>query len=114
MVFNATLGYGLWCLTPLQAMGYGVSRHFRLWVMVFNATLGYGVKDLVQQVRVQDYGVKDLVGVRVQGYGVKDLVQWVRVEGYGVSRRFQQYFSYIVTVSFIGGGNIMLYRVHLA
>ena len=25
-------------------------------------------------------------------------------EGYGVLRHFQQYFSYIVTVSFIGGG----------
>jgi hypothetical protein len=24
---------------------------------------------------------------------------------YGVSHHFQQYFSYIVTVSFIGGGN---------
>ena len=24
---------------------------------------------------------------------------------YGVSRHFQQYFSYIVAVSFIGGGN---------
>jgi hypothetical protein len=24
--------------------------------------------------------------------------------GYGVKRHFQQYFSYIVTVSFIGGG----------
>ena len=52
---------------------------------------------------------------------------------YGVQRHFQQYFSYIVVVSFIGGGNgsirrepltcrksltifyhIMLYRVHLA
>ena len=47
-----------------------------------------------------------------------------------VSPQFQQYFSYIVAVSFIGGGNqrkttdllqvkdkfyhIMLYRVHLA
>jgi len=26
-------------------------------------------------------------------------------EGYGVKRYFQQYFSYIVVVSFIGGGN---------
>jgi len=25
--------------------------------------------------------------------------------GYGVLHHFQQYFSYIVTVSFIGGGN---------
>jgi hypothetical protein len=25
--------------------------------------------------------------------------------GYGVSRHFQQYFSYIMVVSFIGGGN---------
>ena len=25
--------------------------------------------------------------------------------GYGVYRHFQQYFSYIVAVSFIGGGN---------
>jgi hypothetical protein len=45
---------------------------------------------------------------------------------YGVQRHFQQYFSYIVAVSFIGGGNqstkgnhqpdyhIKLYRVHLA
>jgi hypothetical protein len=51
---------------------------------------------------------------------------------YGVQRHFQQYFSYIVVVSFIGGGNrstrrklvlsqvtdkpyhIMLHRVHLA
>jgi len=55
------------------------------------------------------------------------------LSGYGVYRHFQQYFSYIVAVSFIGGGNqstrrkpptcrksltnfyhIMLYRVHLA
>jgi hypothetical protein len=26
--------------------------------------------------------------------------------GYGVLRHFQQYFSYIVAVSFIGGGNL--------
>jgi hypothetical protein len=25
--------------------------------------------------------------------------------GYGIQRHFQQYFSYIVAVSFIGGGN---------
>ena len=53
--------------------------------------------------------------------------------GYGVEGHFQQYFSYIVAVSFIGGGNrstrrkpqtcrkslrqtyhIMLYQLHLA
>jgi hypothetical protein len=27
------------------------------------------------------------------------------VKVYGVERHFQQYFSYMVTVSFIGGGN---------
>jgi hypothetical protein len=42
---------------------------------------------------------------------------------YGVLHHFQQYFSYIVVISFIGGGNpekvtdklyhIMLYRVYL-
>ena len=26
-------------------------------------------------------------------------------QGYGVKRHFQQYFSYIVAVSFISGGN---------
>jgi len=49
----------------------------------------------------------------------------VRVKGYGVKRPFQQYFSYIMAVSCIGGrnrsacrqpptchrGHIMLYRV---
>ena len=48
--------------------------------------------------------------------------------GYGVKRHFQQYFSYIVAVSFTGGGNqcawrkpdtdklyhIMLYGVYFA
>ena len=29
----------------------------------------------------------------------------VRVWDYGVQRHLQQYFSYIVVVSFIGGGN---------
>jgi ABC-type spermidine/putrescine transport system permease subunit II len=37
------------------------------------------------------------------------LCTWLAIIGlvlvYGVSRHFQQYFSYIVTVSFIGGGN---------
>jgi hypothetical protein len=27
-------------------------------------------------------------------------------QGYGIKRHFQQYFSYIVAVSFIGGGNV--------
>jgi hypothetical protein len=30
--------------------------------------------------------------------------------GYGVKRHFQQYFSYIVAVSFIGGGNQCAWR----
>ena len=50
--------------------------------------------------------------------------------GYGVKRHFQQYFSYIVAVGFIGGGNrstqrkrptgrksltkFIMYRLHLA
>jgi hypothetical protein len=29
----------------------------------------------------------------------------IQVQGYGVQRHFQQYFSYIVAVSFIGEGN---------
>jgi hypothetical protein len=32
--------------------------------------------------------------------------------GYGVKYHFQQYFNYIAAVSFIGGGNVMLHRVH--
>jgi hypothetical protein len=31
-------------------------------------------------------------------------------EGYGISHNFQQYFSYIVAVSFIGGGNRHIQR----
>jgi len=58
-----------------------------------------------------------------------DLVEGLEL-GCGVYRHFQQYVSYIVAVSFIGGGNrrirrkpqichkslyyLMLYRVHLA
>jgi hypothetical protein len=34
------------------------------------------------------------------------------VEVYGVLRHFQQYFSYIVAVSFIGGGNRVLGENH--
>jgi len=30
---------------------------------------------------------------------------WQGLQGYDVLRHFQQYFSYIVAVSFIGGGN---------
>jgi hypothetical protein len=29
-----------------------------------------------------------------------------RLESYGIYRHIQQYFSYVVYVSFIGGGNI--------
>jgi hypothetical protein len=29
-----------------------------------------------------------------------------RLEGYGIYRHIQQYFSYVVHVSIIGGGNI--------
>jgi len=40
------------------------------------------------------------------------------VRGYGVSRHFQQYSSYIVMVSCIGGENhrpaASMYRIHLA
>jgi len=33
-----------------------------------------------------------------------------RLGGFGVKRHFKQYFSYIVTVSFIGGGNQSTWR----
>ena len=38
------------------------------------------------------------------------LVFYFLVEGYGVYCHFQQYFSYIVAVSFIGGGNQSSWR----
>jgi hypothetical protein len=37
-------------------------------------------------------------------FGVYQSSLIVRVKGYGVYRHFQQYFSYIMAVSFIGGG----------
>ena len=33
------------------------------------------------------------------------IYEGVKGYGYSIYRRFQQYFSYIVVVSFIGGGN---------
>jgi hypothetical protein len=36
--------------------------------------------------------------------------KWVRVRGYGALSHFQQYFSYIVAVSFICGGNRSTWR----
>ena len=35
---------------------------------------------------------------------------WFGFRFYGVKRQFQQYFSYIVEVSFIGGGNQSIRR----
>jgi hypothetical protein len=41
----------------------------------------------------------------MKGWLVGWLVVWLVGWFYGAQRHFQQYFSYIVAVSFIGGGN---------
>jgi hypothetical protein len=41
---------------------------------------------------------------------IGDLLGWLIWLVYGVLCHFQQYFSYIVAVSFIGGGNQCMWR----
>jgi len=47
---------------------------------------------------------------KTSGYNIKTALIKRERESYGVSRHFQQYFSYIVAVSFIGGGNLSTRR----